>query len=255
MTRRLLELPVDLIDDGPNVRSRVDIDLRRSIVAVGVLQPITVAPLEDDRYVCLYGHRRLAAARAAALATIPAIVERHPDELPIRQLIENQQRRAVDPLDVARTLRAYLDEHPGLRQRELADKLGRSAHWVSTRLQLLDMDEVLQRRVAAGEVPLDQAYHAHKAATVQSGRGRPRVLRPAGRGGAPQVVIELEGPGGAEHQAQATIELVRGRGHVELLLEDGAGYGVTVTLTPAAARLLGLRLTQAFQASQAGAAA
>lgn len=249
MTRKLLDLPIDLVDDGTNVRSKADAGLRKSIADVGVLQPITVAPAEDDRFVCLYGHRRLAAARAAGLKTIPAIVEREPADLPIRQLIENQQRRSVDPLDVARTLRAYLDEHPGVRQRELADKLGRSSHWVSTRLQLLDMDEDLQRRVSAGEIRPDQAYHAHKATTAQGAGGRPRVLRPGATHGSARVVAELEGPGGTE-AGQATIELDRIRGQIELLLEDGAGYGVTVTLSPAAARLLGLRLTQAFQATQ-----
>lgn len=246
MTGKLLDLPIDLVDDGTNVRSKVDADLRRSIEEVGILQPITVTPRPDDRYDVLYGHRRLAAARAAGLRTIPAVVQAEPADLPLRQLIENQQRRAVDPLDVARTLRRYLDEHPGMRQGQLAKILGRSSHWVSTRLVLLEMDPELQRQVSAGEMRGDQAYHAHKAATAQEGRGRPRSLKSTSSGSA-RVVVELEGPNGRASN-QATIDVDRTRGQVELLLEDTEGYGVMVTLSPAATRLLALRLSQAYQA-------
>jgi hypothetical protein len=131
-------------------------------------------------------------------------------------------------------------------QRDLAKILGRSSHWVSTRLILLEMDPELQRKVSAGEMRGDQAYHAHKATTVQEGRGRPRVLRPT-TGGSAKVVVELASPS-APATYQATIEVDRSHGSVELLLEDAHGYGVMVTLSPAATRLLGLRLSQAYQA-------
>jgi len=257
MTRQeaeLHQLDVASVHDGTNVRTKVDAELKRSILEFGVLQPITVAPRYGGGYDCLYGHRRLAAVRALRLATIPAIVIDWPAELQLRQLVENQQRRAVDQLDVARTLRTWLDEHPDASQGDLAAKLGRSSHWLSTRLQLLRMDDDLQGRVSAGEITVSQAYAAHKATSEQAeGRGRRRSLRAAGAGTA-QVIVELESPNHAT-SAQATIELDRARRTIELLLEDTEGYGVVVTITPEAARVLGRRLTQAFQATEASARA
>lgn len=249
MTRKLLELPIDQVDPGTNVRTKVDADLRRSIEEVGILQPITVTPREDDRFDVLYGHRRLAAARAAGLRTIPAVVEAEPSDLPLRQLVENQQRRAVAPLDIARTLRTYLDEHPGMPQVELARKLGKSGYWVSQKLLLLDMSPALQAQVAAGELRDDLAVKAHRATTVQAGRGRPRVLAlESEESRSTSVVLQL--PGVADGaMAKATIGLERDSGTIDLTLEDGKGHGVMVTLAPAAARLLGLRLTQAYQAT------
>jgi len=253
----LHQLFVESIHDGTNVRTKVDAELKRSIAEFGVLQPITVAPRYGGGFDCLYGHRRLAAARALRLSTIPAIVIDWPAELPLRQLVENQQRKAVDQLDVARTLRAWLDEHPDASQADLATKLGRSTHWVSTRLQLLRMDDELQERVSAGEITVSQAYAAHKATTDQDSqygrRGRARSLKSRGDGTA-RVIIELESPKHAT-SAQATIELDRARRSIELLLEDTEGYGVLVTITPAAAHVLGRRLIQAFQATEAPARA
>lgn len=248
MIGKLLDLPVDHIEDGTNVRTHVDAGLKASIQAVGVLQPITVSPLEDDRYRCLYGHRRLAAARAAGLANIPAIVVPLPDELPLRQLMENQQRRSVDQLDVARTLRAWLDEDPTRKHRDLAAKLGRSTYWISTRLTLLEMSPELQEKVATGQATLVKAYDEHKASTPQRpGRGRRRSLTSVAD--AARVVVELEGMTG--DGGQATIELDRKRGSIDLLLEDNAGYGVMVTMTPAAAAKLARRLAQAVAAAPA----
>lgn len=246
MIGKLLDLPVDNIDDGTNVRSEIDTRLKASILEHGVIQPITVAPLEDDRYQCLLGHRRLAAARAAGLVNIPAIVQKLPDELPLRQLAENVHRRAVDPMDIARTLRTYLDEHPDSTRSELARKLGRSPAWVSTYLLLLDLDQDTQKRVSAGEITAAKAYDMTKAATPDTGRGRPRALA-AARGGGREVVVELEAFRGPE--CQATISLDSTRRRVDVFLEDGAGYGVVVAITPEAAQLLAKRLLQAFEAS------
>jgi ParB/RepB/Spo0J family partition protein len=251
--RTFLDLPLDLIDDGPNVRTKADAGLRRSVEDVGVLQPITVAPLEDDRYVCLYGHRRLAAARAARLATIPAIVEKAPDELPIRQLIENQQRRSVDAMDVARTLRAFLDDHPGMTQAQLAAKLGRSQYWVSQKLTLLDMTPALQARVAAGEIRDDQAVQVHRASTIQQKRSRPRILEADAEDGRSSSVVVPLGSANKKGEARATISLDHVTGAIELLVEDGSGYGVMLTLAADTAKLLGLRLNQAYQAARAAA--
>ncbi len=245
-----LELPIEHVDPGSNVREKVDTQLKASIEEVGVLQPITVAPLDDDRYVCLYGHRRLAAARAAGRSTIPAVVQRLPDNLPLRQLIENGQRKPVNPLDIALTIRTYLEERPGTRQADVARTLGKSAYWVSQKLLLLDMAPELQRQVREGHLRDDQAVKAHRATTTNEGkRSRPRVFKPGSSAGTASVVVELDNPSG-QAGAQATIELDRNRGVLEVLLEDTEGYGVQVAMTLTSGRLLGQRLLQAYEAAQ-----
>lgn len=250
-----LEIPVELLDDGTNVRtpakrlSQSDVGLRASILELGVLQPITVVP-RGDRYEVLYGHRRTAAARAVGLAAIPAVIETDPEEKPIRQLVENQHRQPVNPLDIAQTLRDYLDGHPDVRQADLAAKLGRSSYWISTKLALLDMDERTQKAVATGQIGQAAAYAAHKAATVQErGRGRARVLSLESEESRSASVSVALASGGAGGSGKATISVEHDSGSIELVLEDGGGYGVMVSLTAAAAKLLGLRLTQAYQAA------
>lgn len=246
--RALMDVPLEDLDDGPNVRAKADADLKRSIAEHGVLQPITVAPTEDGRFVVLYGHRRTAAARALRHRTIPAVVERQPANLPIRQLVENQQRRAVNPLDVARTLRAYLDEHPDVTQVELGRQLGRSQYWVTERLKLLDMAPELQAKVAAGETGIRRAYDTHKATTTQEKAAKPRSLAPVDEGRSASVSIELGTP---KKPAKATIGIEAGSDYLDLVLTDDLGRGIMLSITRSSARLLARRLQQAVDAMQA----
>lgn len=268
MTRQVIEIPLELLDPGTNVRGaptrdrtgrrrhaapNADAGLRDSIRALGVLQPITVVR-RGKRFEVLYGHRRTAAARAAGLATIPAIVETEPAAKPIRQLVENQHRLPVNPIDIARTLRAYLDEHPGVSQADIARMVGRSQWWVSTKLALLDLTPAAMEAVARGEVAADQAHAAHKAATPQ-GQGRPKVFRldPDHLEGdgtrSASVVIDLP-TGSGRGSGKATISVERGETpSIDLLLEDGTGHGVMLTISRDAAKMLGHRLMQAFQAT------
>lgn len=265
MTAHLIEVPLELLDEGTNVRSpkrrggqlgQADTGLAGSIAELGVLQPITVVR-RGKRFEVLYGHRRTAAARRAGLAAIPAIVEDEPSEKPIRQLVENQHRLPVNPIDIARTLRGYLEEHPETKQADLAAMLGRSSYWISTKLALLDLDPDAQDAVAAGTLGQGSAYAAHKATTSQR-RGRARIFRIDAdhldheAGQSASVVVPLPGGKGTSSKGEprATISVERGDSpSIEIVLEDGTGHGVMLTLTRDSARLLGHRLMQAFQAT------
>lgn len=251
--KRILELPLDLVDDGENVRSpakeltKLDYGLRTSIALYGVLQAITVARA-GKRYEVLYGHRRTAAARAVGLETIPAVVEDRPTELPIRQLVENENRRRVDPLDIARTIRRYLDENPGTTQAQVASKLGRSGYYVSTKLALLEMDADLQEQVAAGRINEVKATAMRKASTPATAGARPRIFaldHETSRSAS--TTLPLAQPSRAP--GKATIGIEQGSGWIDLVVEDEAGRGIMLTISGPAARLLGLRLTQASQAA------
>jgi ParB/RepB/Spo0J family partition protein len=254
--RRFLEIPLELLDEGTNVRTRTltrsssDYGLVASMRTDGVLQPITVVR-RGKRYEILYGHRRAAAARAAGLATIPAIVETDPADKGVRQLVENEHRRRVDPIGIARALREHLDANPRTTQAELAARIGRPTSWVNRHLALLLLDEATQGRVATGAIGVGSAVrHRHPEARV----GRPRVLQTTDEGRSRSVTVPLRTGGGGSN-AKATIGLELGEGTVEVLLEDGTGHGVMVTLDIRSAQLLGRRLRQAGDAAAAALAA
>src|SRR5512139_3499273 len=76
---RLTDLPVAQLQPGRyQPRTQIDpepiADLAESIRAQGVMQPILVRPLEDNRYEIIAGERRWRAAKAAGLDTVPALV-------------------------------------------------------------------------------------------------------------------------------------------------------------------------------------
>lgn len=243
MTGQLIEILLDELDDGPNVRRRSDTGLVRSIREHGVLQPITVCR-RQGRFEVLYGHRRTTAARAIGLAAIPAVLVPLPDDLALRQLAENLDRKAVDPIDVARALRATLDAHPGMTQGELAKRIGRSTYYVSTKLSLLAADAATQAALSAGTASEMVVQARRKYSTTQDGRGRKRSLAAAEDGRSASVVVSL----GAATKARATIGVDFGDCTVDVVLEDATGRAVTVTLAPDAVRILSKRLSQAYEA-------
>lgn len=240
----VLQIPLSKLDLGDNVREVTDDGLVESIRAHGVIQPVTVARLPRGRYEVLYGHRRTLACMQLELGTVPAIVTERPADLPLRQLAENFDRREVDPIDTARTLRAWLDAHPGMTQGELADQVGKSIGWVNKKLALLELDPELQARVSAGTLSEKTAQAKRMASTRQRGPGRPRLLAPleSEPGRSRSVVIPLGAAG------SATLGIDRETGTVDLVVQQADQRGVFLLLQPKDARLLALRLMQAFEA-------
>ena len=124
-------------------------ELAESIRTYGVLQPILVRPV-DDRYECVFGHRRLRAVRAANLDTIPATVRELSDrEVLEAQLVENLHRQDIHPLEEGA---AYLDLHEklGLGVDEIAAKVGKSKATVYARMKLCSLSEAGRKAVLEG---------------------------------------------------------------------------------------------------------
>ncbi len=132
---QLQYIPIDRIIVRQQIRSAIDVNsesnkaLQASISLYGVQQPIRVMKNEEDpnTYILICGERRLLAARAAGLATIPAIVMDpigQKVEIKAFQLTENMQREELNPLDLAETIQDYLHlTHADLNQ-ELRGALG-----------------------------------------------------------------------------------------------------------------------------------
>jgi len=157
----LAHIPLELIDVGDNIRTDVDDleDLAKSIEQLGVLQPVRVQPT-GDRYALVYGQRRVLAARLAGHVTVPAIVEATdavPPDRSLEQLVENLQRRDLNPMEEARALAKILKDDPSLTQMELGNRIGRSQPYVANTLKLLVLAPAVQEMVASGALSASHA--------------------------------------------------------------------------------------------------
>ena len=129
-------------------------ELIHSVREFGVLQPIVVRPLATPEkgasFELIMGERRLRAATAAGLATIPAVVRETNDDAMLRDaLLENLHRANLNPLEEASAYQQLLADF-GITQDELAGRLGRSRPQVTNTLRLLRLPEKIQAQVAVG---------------------------------------------------------------------------------------------------------
>lgn len=128
-------------------------DLTASVKANGVLSPILVAPAKDGSYVLIAGERRLRAAKAAKLPTIPAVVRAAANgDSDSLALIENLVRVDLNPVEEAKGYERLLGNKHTVKQ--IAKVLTVPEQRVKDRLAILALPEQTQGYVAAGTVPL-----------------------------------------------------------------------------------------------------
>ncbi len=139
-------------------------ELVTSIGEVGLLQPIVVRPLGDDRYELVMGERRWRASQLAGLTAIPAIVRETGDDDMLRDaLLENLHRSQLNPLEEAAAYEQLLEDFDCTHE-ELASRIGRSRPQISNTLRLLKLSPAVQRRVAAGVL---SAGHARSLLAIE----------------------------------------------------------------------------------------
>jgi ParB family transcriptional regulator, chromosome partitioning protein len=128
----------------------------------GLLQPIVVrengaAAGGRQSYELIMGERRLRAAKAAGLDTVPAIVRDTTDDAMLRDaLLENIHRVQLNPLEEAAAYQQLLEEF-GATHEELASKIGRSRSQVTNTIRLMKLPVKVQTRVAAGVISAGHA--------------------------------------------------------------------------------------------------
>ena len=176
----LREVPVDALRPNPwQPRSHFDEHelegLAQSIREHGVLQPVLVSQQADGTFQLITGERRWRAVQMAGLATIPAMVKEATPQASLEMaLVENIQRRDLNPLEEAHAYRQLLDEH-GLTQEGLAQRIGKNRVTVSNTLRLLQLPEDVQRALAEASI---SEGHARAILMVN---GEPSRLRLLGR--------------------------------------------------------------------------
>jgi ParB family transcriptional regulator, chromosome partitioning protein len=155
----LLEVPANAIAPNPKQpRSRFDdatlAELAASIREVGILQPIVVRRTPQG-YEVVTGERRLRAAKLAGLATVPVVLRDSDDSDLLREaLIENIHREDLNPIELGEAFRQLLEEL-GLKQEELADRVGVSRSHIANTIRLLALPLEVQQlltddRISAG---------------------------------------------------------------------------------------------------------
>lgn len=148
----LLEVPANAIAPNPKQpRSRFDDEtlneLAASIREVGILQPIVVRRTGQG-YEVVTGERRLRAAKLAGLAMVPVVLRDSDDSDLLREaLIENIHREDLNPVELGEAFRQLLDEL-GLKQEELADRVGVSRSHIANTIRLLALPLEVQQLLA-----------------------------------------------------------------------------------------------------------
>jgi len=159
---QLREVSVDDVVPNPKQPRQVFDDealeeLTHSVKEFGLLQPIVVRERTEGGYELIMGERRLRAARAADLGTVPAIVRDTTDDALLRDaLLENIHRVQLNPLEEAAAYQQLLEEF-GATHEELAGRIGRSRSQVTNTIRLMKLPVKVQTRVAAGVISAGHA--------------------------------------------------------------------------------------------------
>ncbi|MFB9868479.1 ParB/RepB/Spo0J family partition protein [Vreelandella sulfidaeris] len=171
---RLERLPLGQLTRG-KYQPRRDIqpealeELADSIRAQGVMQPIVVRPIGDNRYEIIAGERRWRAAQLAEMDVIPAVIRDVSDEVALAlALIENIQRENLNAIEEAMALKR-LGEEFALTQQQIADAVGKSRTQVANLLRLLALDPEVQTLLERGDLDMG---HARALLTLNSTQQR-----------------------------------------------------------------------------------
>jgi ParB family chromosome partitioning protein len=128
-------------------------ELAASLAEHGLLQPLLVTRTSDEGiYSLIAGERRWRAAILAGLTTVPALVkEASSREMLELALVENLQRADLNSLEQAAAYQSLVEEF-GLKQEEIATRVGKSRQAVSNALRLLRLPAVIQESLVLGLV-------------------------------------------------------------------------------------------------------
>ena len=137
-------------------------ELSESIKEQGVLQPIIVNK-SDDGYLIVAGERRWRASALAGIQSVPVLVKQLSAEDVLKvALIENIQRRDLDPIEEALAYKRLLEQH-SLTQENLAESLGKNRATIANSLRLLKLPNSILEMIGKGTL---SAGHAKAILTL-----------------------------------------------------------------------------------------
>ena len=120
-------------------------ELAESIKEIGLIQPITLRKIADNKYQIIAGERRFRAAQLAGMESIPAFIRKAKDEGMLEMaLVENIQREDLDSIEIAVSYQRLLEELE-FTQEELSTRVGKKRSTIANYLRLLKLPAVIQK--------------------------------------------------------------------------------------------------------------
>ncbi len=155
----IVEIDLNLIEVNPyQPRTYFDEEALRelasSIKELGVIQPITVRKLAEDKFQLVSGERRFRASKLIGNTKVPAYIRIANDQEMLEMaLVENIQRKNLDPIEVALSYQRLIDEIK-LTQEELSTRVGKKRSTVTNYLRLLKLDPIIQTGMRDGFISM-----------------------------------------------------------------------------------------------------
>ena len=145
----LNEIAISQIEPNPN-QPRREFDeealneLATSIREIGIIQPVTVRQVAENKYQIIAGERRWRASQIAGLQTIPAYIRTVEDENVMEMaLVENIQREDLNAIEIALAYQ-HLAETTGMTQARISERVGKSRAAVTNYMRLLKLPALVQ---------------------------------------------------------------------------------------------------------------
>ena len=158
----LNEIPLAQIEPNPD-QPRREFDetamqeLAKSIQEIGIVSPITLRKVADDRYQIIAGERRWRASQRAGLTSIPAYIRTVEDENVMEMaLVENIQREDLNAIEIALAYQ-HLSETTGMTQEKISERVGKSRTAVTNYLRLLKLPAQVQMALKEKEIDMGHA--------------------------------------------------------------------------------------------------
>lgn len=156
------EIQIDQIQANPN-QPRREFDeeslqeLAHSIREIGIVQPITLRQIADNKFQIVAGERRWRASQIARLKAIPAYIRTIDDETVMEMaLVENIQREDLNAIEIALAYE-HLMENSGMTQEKVAERVGKSRTAVANYLRLLKLPAQVQMALQKKEIDMGHA--------------------------------------------------------------------------------------------------
>lgn len=156
------EIDINKIEANPwQPRSHFDeeklSELAISIKEIGIIQPLTLRKVGEDRYQIIAGERRFRASKLAGLDKVPAFVRDAGDETMLEMaLVENIQREDLDPIEIAISYQRLIDEC-SLTQESMSERVGKKRSTITNYLRLLRLPAEIQLGLREKQISMGHA--------------------------------------------------------------------------------------------------
>ena len=155
-------------------------ELAASIKALGIIQPLTLRRIADDKYQIISGERRFRAAGMAGFETVPAYIRQADDTAMLEMaIVENIQRENLDAIETALSFQRLMDEC-NLTQEEMAERVGKKRATIANFLRLLKLPEEIQKELKIGRISVG---HAKAILSVEDPKMQIQLCRQATEAG------------------------------------------------------------------------